>query len=938
MSHQLHASSNSAANATYLHGAAAAIMHAPPSPAGLSHHAPVPHVAANVQLPTASDHFYSSPPPAHLGSPLTPPPPAQLQHHPALFFASQAQFCQPPPSSIATQPPSYLLANGERSATVPAPAGLLPPPLPPLPQPSLPEPLEVGTDVTRIPPALVSMLLDGDFIDPRLLTDAYLSQMHMHADRSSIIRLLKKPVSKEPVPAITPAQWWEAFHVLQAAYTSLPGMELACKRLSIYAIHISRKASRYPAWIEYDCDFRSRYRVTAPASPDWYLAASACPLFSSKFAGVTITAPRSGPSSTSSTAKRQVCFAWNSGRCERGARCKYAHICRVDGCNSSSHVAASCPLIGKQLADEDRTASRRGSAPQHHYHDQPRWNRDAPHDSYRKRPRNCESPICPSLFHLPSPYEVCSFNIPAIRCYSKFLGGSALRESVLTGLSGGFSLMFRGSHLRPCFTNSPSALANPSVVDSILEKEVTEGAMAGPFPRPPIPGMQCSRFSILQKPDKSGWRLLFDLSYPRGFSVNDGISHEDSSVSYSKLSDVCDEIIKVGKGALLCKFDISRAYRHVPVSRVDRRLLGLSWNGNFYVDLTLSFGGRSCCAIFNKVGDLFTLIFNDLVSHITFWHYLDDFIGVCQIDAPGYPALIARQFATTLDACASMGIPLASSKTVGPTTKLTYLGFELDTIEMTISLPKVKRDAYIEAISAVQGKRSVVKKTLESLLGKLHHASTVIYVGRAFMRSLVNKVSRLPHPNSFVSLSKAERLNLQWWVRLLTSWNGVTLLDYCDWEQVHDFWIASDAAKTEGLGIVHGNSWAYASWPTNAPSNIAVLEMIALVVGAFLWGHLWKGKSVLFHTDSAAAMFSAESQLPSDLHLAALVRELAILSVTSGFKFKVIHVPGKSNVLPDLLSRGRLDRFRVLRPSADSLPTPIPGDLLVRLCNLVSSA
>ena len=161
------------------------------------------------------------------------------------------------------------------------------------------------------------------------------------------------------------------------------------------------------------------------------------------------------------------------------------------------------------------------------------------------------------------------------------------------------------------------------------------------------------------------------------------------------------------------------------------------------------------------------------------------------------------------------------------------------------------------------------------------------------------------------------------------------MLHFCKWSQLHDFSIASDAAGSIGLGIVFGNAWAYAAWPDTAPTNIAVLELIALVVGAVIWGPSWSGRDILFETDSMAAKFSVESQLPPDLHLAALVRELAIQSVLCDFRFKVTHVPGKLNVLPDLLSRERFAEFRRRHPSADRTGTPLPGGLIHRLCNLI---
>ncbi len=291
-------------------------------------------------------------------------------------------------------------------------------------------------------------------------------------------------------------------------------------------------------------------------------------------------------------------------------------------------------------------------------------------------------------------------------------------------------------------------------------------------------------------------------------------------------------------------------------------------------------------------------------------------------------------FQSTLDLCATLGIPLAD-KTVRPTTRLTFLGFELDTVDLTISLPAKKRDAYIEDIASLLEKRSTKKKPLQSLLGKLQFAATVIPIGRAFLRSLINKCSRAFYDSSFVSLSKEERLNLQWWIRLLSSWNGVTLMHFCDWEPLFDFQISSDAAVSEGFGIVNGNEWCRGTWPEGPRLNIAILEMIPLVVSALIWGDQWSGKSIIFYTDSMAVHFSAQSLLPKEPHLAALIRELAIISIEKDFRFRTEHLPGVENTRADLLSRAKVSAFLSDHPSAN--PNPVDFDLnahITRLLNL----
>ena len=64
-------------------------------------------------------------------------------------------------------------------------------------------------------------------------------------------------------------------------------------------------------------------------------------------------------------------------------------------------------------------------------------------------------------------------------------------------------------------------------------------------------------------------------------------------------------------------------------------------------------------------------------------HYLDDFIFVGEGDTEN----CAKLLHCFKDLTSEIGVPLAEDKTAGPTTKLTYLGFEIDTLDMVIRIP-----------------------------------------------------------------------------------------------------------------------------------------------------------------------------------------------------------------------------------------------------------
>ena len=133
----------------------------------------------------------------------------------------------------------------------------------------------------------------------------------------------------------------------------------------------------------------------------------------------------------------------------------------------------------------------------------------------------------------------------------------------------------------------PSSSSHPIYI----EAEKLAGRLLGLIPKTIIPNCQIIPTSLIPKHHQPGnWRLIIDLSFPHGYSINDGINPTMCSMEYATIDQAVRTVQSLGKGTLLSKLDLKRAYRMVPIYIDDQPLLGISWEGAVYLDTALTFG------------------------------------------------------------------------------------------------------------------------------------------------------------------------------------------------------------------------------------------------------------------------------------------------------------------------------------------------------------
>ena len=375
---------------------------------------------------------------------------------------------------------------------------------------------------------------------------------------------------------------------------------------------------------------------------------------------------------------------------------------------------------------------------------------------------------------------------------------------ILEGIANGFRIGFnRSQQLQPAATNLQCT--KPQIVTEYLGREVALNRMwrcpTGYLPK----GIHISPIGLIPKKNKPGkWRMIVDLSAPRGMSVNDGIDSELSSLSYSTIDQLAALVVSEGKGAFLVKADIQEAYRMVPVHAEDQHLLGVRWDGTVYIDRVLPFGLRSAPKLFSAVADALQWILHKKGIEKGL-HYLDDFILVV-----GSRHRAVHQKEIILKSFEELKVPIEQSKLEGSSTCLSFLGIEIDTESMQLRLPSSKLSHLKEMLGECVQLRSMTKKNLQRLTGLLQFATKVVRPGRPFLRRLYALQEVGNHPDHFVRLNQAARADIMWWYIFSERWNGISMLWDLGMSGVQ-LQVYSDASGSWGCAAVQDHLWPLAS-------------------------------------------------------------------------------------------------------------------------------
>ena len=498
-------------------------------------------------------------------------------------------------------------------------------------------------------------------------------------------------------------------------------------------------------------------------------------------------------------------------------------------------------------------------------------------------------------------------------------------QYLLNGFKHGFNLEFEGKRGSQFSPNLKSALEKKEIVTGKIIKELTAGRIAGPFSEPPFPSMKISPLGIVPKKTPNDFRMIHHLSFPnkKEGSVNAGISDASAFVQYAGINDAISCIKDIGDNAFCCKTDIRSAFRILPVSPNDYELLGFYWEDKYYFDKCLPMGCRTSCKIFEEFSTAIEWIARNKLGITHVVHILDDFLFI-----ENSKSVALEKFKLFLHMCADIGIPLASDKTVLPTQVIEFVGITIDVNHRESRLPQDKIEKCKRLLTLYQQTNRCSVKDMQSLIGVLNFACSVIMPGRAFLRRLIQLTLQVSENQEFITISKECKDDMALWLVFLDNHNGKTMFLDEKFISSHALHLYTDAAQSKGFAGIYKTQYFFGSFPEHWKEiNIMTLEFYPILLSVVIWGKLWANHSILFFTDNEALVSVINKQTSRDSLVMLMVRFMVLHCLNHNIVFRAKHIPGKNNVLADSLSRLQVTEFRRLAPNAQKYPTCIPDNL-----------
>ena len=453
--------------------------------------------------------------------------------------------------------------------------------------------------------------------------------------------------------------------------------------------------------------------------------------------------------------------------------------------------------------------------------------------------------------------------------------------------------------------NHTGATCYKDEMRELLRKEVECKSVIGPFEVSPFGDeTRYSPLNSVPKKDSKLRRLILDLSYPAGNSINCGIDKdwylgEESKLTLPSMDQLAEKVMKLGPGCKVFKIDLQRGYRQFFVDPAAISWLAYCFEEKVFFDCSLSMGSKSsarCCQM--------------VTSAVVYIHSKKGFFVINYLDDLGGAETAKRAeeaFQHLRSVLYQMGLQEAANKTVAPSTIMVFLGIEVNTITLTLTIPPAKWSEIQEVLEKWRLFTVVTKKQVQKLAGLLNFACRCVKSGRVYLSRILNFL-RTFRDQQVQKLNSEVRKDIDWWIEFAPTYNGVSLMLENNWSDPDEVF-SSDSCLTGGGALTQKKfvQWTYPWEIRKLRCNINQLECLMVVVALKLLGGCLQRKKLLINCDNNVSVLAINSGFSRDEKIQNCLRELHKISAKYDCEIKAKFLHGKLNRESDALSRWEKD-------------------------------
>lgn len=441
----------------------------------------------------------------------------------------------------------------------------------------------------------------------------------------------------------------------------------------------------------------------------------------------------------------------------------------------------------------------------------------------------------------------------------------------------------------------------------------------------PRPDQILSPIFLVLKPNGT-YRLILNLKALNKYVVYNHFKMENINRARELISRNC----------FMASVDLEKAYYSISVHVECRKYLRFMLDGLTYEFSSLPFGLSSSPYVFTR---LMKVVYSKLrTSGFISVFYLDDTLLIADSKND-----CIKNVNATVSLLQNCGFTISWDKSsVEPSRNIDFLGFNLNSSDMILSLPITKRLKITESCSnLLKTPKPSIRHTAQ-VIGLIISAIPAFKQGKLHYRALeASKILALKETRGNFShehlLSSEAKRDLNWWTENLERKVGVNISQLTS----HDFEVFTDASLT-GFGVCYNQVDFAGNWDAKdlecANNHINGLELLAIKRGVEKFKNSFERRSILIRTDNSTAVHYINNMGgQTSTSCNKIAKDIWNICLFNEISLEAAFIAGAENTRADALSRLKQNTELTLNQMSFNMIIKEVGkidvDLFANFCN-----